>query len=124
MAQVREIRTVLCRVGAQRFLLPTALVREVCTGTQIVRMPGVAGAIAGVANVRGLVVTVISAAALLGIPAARPADWLVVLTSRGGRVALAVDEVEDVVQSARPGPSDRALPSILDVETLIRPLFP
>jgi chemotaxis signal transduction protein len=82
-------------------------------------MPGVAAVIAGVANVRGAVVTVLSGAALIGLEEGPPGlrgDWLVVLRARNGRVALAVDEVEDFGKTA-------SVP-ILDIEALLRPLFP
>jgi chemotaxis signal transduction protein len=62
-------------------------------------MPGVAAPVEGVANVRGALVTVVSAAALLGEPTERTGSppWLVVLQYRGGRVGLGVDDVEDLV---------------------------
>ena len=74
--------------------------------------------VAGVANVRGAVVTVLSGALLVGQegPEGARGDWLVVLNTRNGRVALAVDEVEDL------GATDGV--PILDVEALLRPLFP
>jgi chemotaxis signal transduction protein len=88
---------VICRVGDRRFSLALADVREVCTEVPIVRMPGVAAAVEGVANVRGSLVTVVRVADLLGVETgSRPSPWLVVLQYRDGRVALGVDEVEDL----------------------------
>lgn len=90
--------TVVCRAGTRRFALNLADVREVCTDISIVRMPGAAAPVEGVANVRGSVVTVVRAAELLGVRpgAAGQSPWLVVLQFRGGRVALGVDDVEDL----------------------------
>jgi len=90
--------TVVCRAGTRRFGLDLADVREVCTDVRIVRMPGVAAPVEGVANVRGSVVTVVRAADLLGEGpgAGGQSPWLVVLQFRGGRVALGVDDVEDL----------------------------
>src|SRR5262245_12707814 len=134
MASTRDVRAVVCRAGPRRFALPVTVVREVCIEVPVVRMPGVASAIAGVATVRGSIITVVAAAELLGgesggrptEPGGGGADskaigpgWLVVLTDRRGRVALAVDEVEDV----GPLPAATTVP-MLDIETLIRPLFP
>ncbi len=85
---------VVCRVGATRFVLDVAAVREVCTGIPIVRVPGVAAPVEGVANVRGTLVTVIRGGTLIGVDWSGGASpWLVVLSARDGRVGLGVDEV-------------------------------
>ena len=101
-------RFVVCRVGTRRFALPVSAVREVCTDIEIVRMPGVAAPVQGVANVRGSVVTVVRAADLLRLPVegSDGSSWLVVLQYRSGRVALAVDEVEDL------GMLDATIPAV------------
>lgn len=84
----------VCRVGANRFLLDVAAVREVCTGIPIVRVPGVAAPVEGVANVRGTLVTVIRGGAVIGAElGGGTSPWLVVLSARAGRVGLGVDEV-------------------------------
>lgn len=85
---------VVCRVGDLRFVLDVAVVREVCTGIPVVRVPGVAAPVEGVANVRGTLVTVIrGSAAVAGAAVTGVSPWLVVLSARGGRVGLGVDEV-------------------------------
>ena len=76
-------------------------------------MPGVAAPVQGVANVRGSVVTVIRAADLLRVEAevSDGPSWLVVLQYRSGRVALSVDEVEDL------GTLDATIPPVaIDAE--------
>lgn len=110
--------TVVCRAAGRRFALLLSDVREVCTEVGIVRMPGVAAPVEGVANIRGAVVTVVRAADLLeGVSgSAGPSPWLVVLRYRGGRVALGVDEVEDL--SSRSG---QLVP--LELERKLGPLF-
>jgi chemotaxis signal transduction protein len=111
-------RFVICRAGDRRFALPVSAVREVCTETPVSRMPGIAAPVQGVANVRGKVVTVIQAAALLGAstdPVGVPA-WLVVLRFRDGRVGLAVDEVEELAAL------DPTIP-LLAIEAELEPLF-
>jgi chemotaxis signal transduction protein len=118
MGETRGDRVVVCRVGGRRFALPLKDVREVCTEVAVVRVPGVAAPVEGVANVRGSVVTVIRAGDLLGEPSgsAGPSPWLVVLRYRDGRVALGVDDVEDL------GPSDAGL-TPLEVGSELAPLF-
>jgi chemotaxis signal transduction protein len=98
MSQSRPGRAVVCRVGSRKFDVALDQVREVCTDVAIVRMPGVAAPIEGVANVRGSVITVVRAGDLLGVApdSSGPSPWLVVLCARDGQVALGVDEVLDL----------------------------
>ena len=108
MADELATRFVVCRVGTRRFALPVSAVREVCTDIEIIRMPGVAAPVQGVANVRGSVVTVVRAADLLrlSVEGSDGSSWLVVLQYRSGRVALSVDEVEDL------GALDATIPAV------------
>ena len=117
MADRGPARAVVCQAGNRQFTLDVAAVREVCTGINLVRVPGVAAPVEGVANVRGTLVTVIRAADLLGGSAAPvPSLWLVVLWARGGRVGLGVDDVLDLASTESPVPR-------LDVERALAPLF-
>lgn len=111
-------RVVVCRVGTDRFALPVAAVREVVSTVPLTRLPGVASAVSGLANVRGRLVTALSGPVLLGLPDTIRPDWLVVLNARGGRVGIEVDDVEDLQDAAQA----TDLP-LLDVEELIRPLL-
>jgi len=98
MSETSASRAVVCQAGGQRFALALEDVREVCTDVPVVPMPGVAAPVEGVANVRGTVVTVVRAADLLGVTPTRsgPSPWLVVLRFREGRVALGVEDIEDL----------------------------
>jgi len=99
--------------------LPVTAVREVCTDVPVVRMPGVAPPVRGVANVRGSVVTVVGAAELLKMPSAAPGPivpWLVVLRYRDGRVGLGVDEVVDLLGF------DATVPTVA-IDAELDPLF-
>lgn len=111
-------RVVVCRVGTGRFTVPVAAVREVVVAPGIVSLPGVPPAIRGVVNVRGGLVTVVSAAALLGEATGGTGELLLVLSMHEGRVALAVDEVEDLHTTESAG----RLPA-LDIDSQIRPLL-
>ncbi len=111
-------RVVVCRVGSRRFTVSVAAVMEVVTSREVVRIPGAALPIRGVVNVRGGVVTVVSGAALLQETESGASDYLLVLALYDGRVAIEVDDVEDLHTTES---ADR-LP-MLDIEGLVRPLF-
>ena len=89
-------RVVVCRTGEERIAIPVTLVREVVALPPLTRLPGAPGAVRGLANVQGALVTVLSGAALAGLDDAGIGEWLVVLTARQGHVGLAVDEVEEL----------------------------
>ena len=109
-------RVVVCRVGTRRFTVPVAAVLEVVTAPGVIRIPGAAAPIRGVVNVRGGLVTVVSGAALLAEAESGASD--LVLAMYDGRVAIEVDDVEDLHTTET---ADR-LPT-LDVDSLVRPLF-
>ncbi len=111
-------RVVVCRVGSRRFTVPVAAVREVVTAPGVIRIPGAAAQIRGVVNVRGGLVTVVSGAALLAESESGASDYLLVLAMYDGRVAIEVDDVEDLHATETAGRL-----AMLDVEALVRPLF-
>jgi chemotaxis signal transduction protein len=109
-------RVVVCRIGAERFALPISAVREIITAPPLSRIPGVNPVIRGVANVRGTLVTAISGPILLGEGGEHAEDWLLVLTARGGRVGILLDEVLDLH-----APAEAEGLVMLDLETLVTP---
>jgi purine-binding chemotaxis protein CheW len=111
-------RVVVCRVGSRRFTVPVAAVREVVTAPGIVPIPGVPPVIRGVVNVRGGLVTVVSGAMLVMEAADSAGQCLLVLDMHDGRVAIEVDEVEDLHTTESAG----RLP-MLDLEAQVRPLL-
>ena len=111
-------RVVVCRVGNRRFTVPVAAVREVVVAPGIVPIPGVPPVIRGVVNVRGGLVTVISGAILVMEAGDGLGQCLLVLDMYDGRVAIEVDEVEDLHTSDSAG----RLP-MLDIEGQVRPLL-
>ncbi|MDX2192127.1 MAG: chemotaxis protein CheW [Gemmatimonadales bacterium] len=111
----------LCvRVGDLVVALPAAAVSDVVPALQLTRVPGVGGAVAGLANVRGVVLTVADAHVLLDRPP-RPGDEaaLVVVTHDGRRAALLVGDVLEVrtLDGAADGPP------LLDLGALLAPVF-
>ncbi len=107
----------VCRVGNRRFGLPVSGVREIVARPPVTRIPGVRSAARGVANVRGTLITTCSMPMLFGLGDDLPADWMVVLELRGGRIGLEVDEVEELHAAGAPGVS------ILRIDALLGPLF-
>ena len=118
MSETPAGRVVVCRIGARRITVPVGAVREVVTAPGGIRIPGAAAPIRGVVNVRGGLVTVVSGAALLAEAESGASDFLLVLAMYDGRVAIEVDDVEDLHTTESAG----RLP-MLDVEGLVRPLF-
>lgn len=84
------------RLGAERYALPTALVREVVRPPRLARLPGAPAFLVGIGNVRGEVVDVVDLRGLLGAaPAdADPAHCQLLLLGRDRtELALRVDAV-------------------------------
>ncbi len=54
-------RVLVCRTGNERFALPVALVREVVALPPLSRLPGTGEWVRGLANVHGVLVTVLAA---------------------------------------------------------------
>jgi purine-binding chemotaxis protein CheW len=83
------------------FGIEVKAVREVLRSPAITRVPLAAGAVAGLINLRGEIVTVIDLRRRLGLPprgAGEPAMH-VVLESNGEAISLLVDEAGEVVQA-------------------------
>jgi len=117
MAEATPERMVVCRAGGERFALPVPLVREVVALPPLTRIPGAPPAVRGLANVHGMLVTVLSGSPPAEQPSNGAAEWLVVLTARQGRVGLAVEEVEDLSTASA------AAVRVADVEGLVRSMM-
>jgi chemotaxis signal transduction protein len=89
-------RVLVCRSEGERFALPIGEVREVVALPPVSRIPGADERVVGLANVRGILVTVL-AAPTLAPGAGRPTDGLlVVLNLHRGQVGFAVEEAEEL----------------------------
>lgn len=98
-------RMLLCDAGGCWVALPLRTVLEVVPARPLTRLPGASREVAGLANLRGQIVTVVDLAARLGrTPAAGTAGHrLVVVEHRGRSIGLAV---RDVVRIVQPGPDE------------------
>jgi purine-binding chemotaxis protein CheW len=93
-------RLVVFGMDGQRYALPMDSVQEIQQLVAVSEMPGASPAVIGVINLRGQVVPAIDLRVLVGLPA-RDYDLdtpMILARTRGGLVALVVDQVEDVVE--------------------------
>jgi len=99
----------LFRVGAERFALALTAVEEVIDleGLRVHAVPGVTDAMSGVLELRGALLPLHPAAALLGVSGSACRTALV-MRAPARRVALGVDDAEDVLvaelSAVRPSP--------------------
>lgn len=81
-------------LAGERYAVELVLVREVCAGKRITRIPGAPPHIAGVANIRGRILPVADLAAFFGIQAEPPERRkIVVLSGPGAARPAAAGEV-------------------------------
>lgn len=90
-------RLLLFRIGDLACAVAAATVREILPLQRATRIPGAPGPVAGLINVRGELVTLVDGARLLGRDAGAGGGSLVLLQWGAAAVALAVDEVLDLV---------------------------
>lgn len=81
--------------GEHTFALPLTAVREVVDPRPLTRLPGCDAAVAGLANLRGRVLTVLDLGGALGLaPSCARPDHRLILAAQGERIAaFAVDRV-------------------------------
>lgn len=134
------------RCGGETLALPLTRALEILHAPKVTPIPGVPDEIAGVINVRGTIVDVISLERLLELPGQRQADpagrRVILCEADGGSFGLEVDGVtgiqpippEDLLSAgdsvlaataaylagvARVGPSRQQLVSVLDVSRVL-----
>ena len=108
-------RLLLFRCAGHVFAVDADVAREILPLQPATRIPGAAPAVRGLVNVRGLLVTVIDAAAALGLAASvEPGGGAMLRLDLGAqRVGLVVDEVLDLVVVDDADLDDRAaLPGV------------
>ena len=94
--EVPPVEHLVFRVGSEFFALPLDDVEETFDVEQVQRIPQMSAAMLGVLTLRGATVPLYAPGVPLGVAAGVPRSALVFVTDRG-RVALAVDDVDDVL---------------------------
>lgn len=135
-----EIRVLRCRSGALEWAMGEEFLREIAPAGPAARVPGAGAAVQGIVNVRGGLLSAVDTRTLLGQPPGVLAS-LVVVEVAGRRIALAVDEVDDLqvvpIESLEPAELPPGVPDgsvialvrearpflLLDIEALVAPLF-
>jgi purine-binding chemotaxis protein CheW len=127
----------LFRVGRELFATRLAAALEAFERPPVDVLPEMPAGMLGVAMLRGEMLPVFSPERVLGARGEQPDGVLLVLPDGGRRIALAVDDVEDVIDvdsgALYPPPADagdavliglarhgRELVSILDADALVR----
>lgn len=92
-----DARSLVFRVAGRAYACQVSAVREVVPLERITRLPGAPVTILGLINVRGCIITVVNAGALLHPGDAERPLRMVLITDVGERgVGLAVERVADV----------------------------
>jgi purine-binding chemotaxis protein CheW len=99
MTSADTLPVVVFRIGDLTCAAPAARVREVLPHLPATRIPGVAGAVEGLVNLRGGLLTVIDGHLLLNRPAGADAEGgILVLDMAGRRFGLGVSQVLDFAE--------------------------
>lgn len=113
----RERLLISFDVAGQEYALPLAAVREIArTPDAVARLPRARGRVAGVMTLRGRLLPLVSASALLGLPSgpeSAAGSRIVVLSPDGAAlVGLVVDRMRDILRIGED--SVDAVPALLD----------
>jgi purine-binding chemotaxis protein CheW len=100
-------RLVLFRVAGLVCAAETGAVREILPLQRATRIPGAPAAVQGLINVRGDLVTLLDGARLLGRTMEGPAASLILMRWGDVGVAVAVEEVLDLVPKSEADLADR-----------------
>jgi purine-binding chemotaxis protein CheW len=105
MASAPSERLLSFRVAGEALAIPAGTVREVIRAPALVRVPHAPGALAGLGNLRGQVLSVVSLATLLDRPAGTGKRVIVLDNDQG--IGLLVDEVSALIGCEQAQGSDR-----------------
>jgi len=142
MADFSVARLLAFRMADSVFAVDAAVVREILPAQASTRIPGATGAVRGLINARGSLITVVDGCAALGYPSGGEDCPIIVLDVCDKSVGFSVDAVLDLFSITADHLTERAdLPGIdprlvlavgqrdgfsfilLDVETLLRPIM-
>lgn len=95
--RANDSRSLVFRISGRAYACEVSAVREIVPLARLTRLPGAPPSILGLINVRGSIVTVVNAAAVLHPgDAARPLRMVLVVDAGVRGVGLAVELVADV----------------------------
>ena len=127
--EARGADLLLFRIGGERFATPLAAVEEAVdlAPDAVQTIPGGAAALRGVFTLRGALIPLYAADRALGVTTAAGETALVVHGRMASRVAIAVDDVEDVIavrddeirDSGRAGEADAVMRGVVQRGTTI-----
>ena len=108
------LQLLLFRSGGQVLAVDAGDVREILAASEATRIPGAPRAVRGLVNVRGTLVPVVDMADAVGLGGVSGSAGTLVIVERNAKpVALAVDEVLDLVTVQTSALDDRAsLPGV------------
>jgi purine-binding chemotaxis protein CheW len=88
---------IVIRLGAERFALPATVIHELIDAPAVTWVPGAGTGVLGQLRYRFRTVTAFDAAAALGVPRGEGPGAALVLRDAARRIAIVVDDVEDLV---------------------------
>lgn len=98
MSEQLQFQQWLCfQIEDETYAHPVSLVREILDYQAPVPVPGAHSCVEGVLNIRGDIVTIVSAKQLLGLTqVTRDSEHIIVIETRSGLLGISVDEVEKI----------------------------
>jgi chemotaxis signal transduction protein len=93
----RGVPMLVVRIGRERFACDLAAAEEALEWPELDAVPGARAGLLGVFSHRGQLVPLHSPARALGVTHAEAQGVVVIMHTRGRRVGLALDDVEDVI---------------------------
>lgn len=123
-------RALIVGVGEEQFGLSLGDVLQIGRGGKVAALPGSPPELAGIANFRGAVYSIMDLAQILTGAPQREKGWLVFLRAPGRRLALLVDRVESIrsyerlhlLEAASPHLAGMLAPSLplIDLEAFLK----
>lgn len=92
----QTVRVCLISLSGELFAIDLRNVREVFEVDTITPVPSMPPALAGVANLRGTVVSIVDLRTVLGLPVNGPLPFAVVIRHGGRQVGVLVDRVPEI----------------------------
>ncbi len=92
-------RVCVITIGGEVFAIDLRHVREVFEVEAVTPVPGMPAALAGVANLRGVIIPMVDLRGILGVPGmGRPQPYAVVVRHGSQQIGVLVDQVPEIKQ--------------------------